>query len=249
MPNARITGAVIAGMVLVVLAGGWYLFLRNDSPPPVDLDTAVASVSSPTATVEPTQTPTSTATAAATQTPANTYGETWVVSSAGDTFAGYRIEEQLVSIGTNIAVGRTTDVTGSLEFDGENITAVEIEVDLTTLKSDDSRRDNQLGRRGLQTRTFPTATFILTTPIPIGEVPQEGVLVSATAIGKLTFHGVTQEVAIDLEGQLINGLVVIVGSTPISLPDYDIEPPVGRSVLSVSEDGTLEFQVIFKPAD
>ena len=53
---------------------------------------------------------------------------TWTIASAQQSFAGYRVVEELSSIGTNTAVGRTSDVTGTLEFNGSSITAVDIEV-------------------------------------------------------------------------------------------------------------------------
>ena len=42
---------------------------------------------------------------------------------------------------------------------------------MTTLQSDESRRDERLRTDGLQTDQFPTATFTLTKPIEVGSVP------------------------------------------------------------------------------
>ena len=46
-------------------------------------------------------------------------------------------------------------------------------------------RDGQLGRQGIQTDQFPTATFVLTEPIEIGRIPAEGASVDVTAVGDL----------------------------------------------------------------
>ena len=86
-------------------------------------------------------------------------------------------------------------MTGTLTVDGTTITAAEFTADLTTLQSDEDRRDGQLGRQALETAQFPTATFVLTQPIELGEVPAEGATVEATATGDLTLHGVTKSVA------------------------------------------------------
>ena len=80
----------------------------------------------------------------------------------------------LAGIGAFTAVGRTSAVTGSLAFDGAAITSVEIEADLTQLRSNDSRRDRTLGSQGLETGTYPTASFSLTQPIALDAVPAEG---------------------------------------------------------------------------
>jgi hypothetical protein len=52
--------------------------------------------------------------------------------------------EEFASIGVADAVGRTAEVTGAAEIDGERITSAELEADLTTLVSDESRREDAL---------------------------------------------------------------------------------------------------------
>ena len=254
--NRLITAGVAAVIVAGIAFGGWYAFLRDDAPPAVNLDAAVASIGTPAATSEPSASPAAAvAASAADPTTATTAPElapglegTWTVSSVQQSFAGYRVVEELSSIGANTAVGRTTDVAGTLEFDGSTITAVDIEVNVASLSSDDSRRDRQLRGRGLQTNSFPTATFSLTTPIEVTTVPSEGEPFAATATGELTLHGVTRPVSIELNGQLVDGLVVVVGSTELQFADFDIVAPTGLIVLSVEDHGILEFQLFFEPA-
>ncbi len=116
---------------------------------------------------------------------------TWAVdSSIGSlddgtgTFVGYRVQEQLATVGAAEAVGRTSSVTGSLTIDGTSVSAAEFTADLTTLQSDEANRDRQLSRQALQTSQFPTATFTLTQPIDLGGVPADGQIVQATATGR-----------------------------------------------------------------
>ena len=68
-------------------------------------------------------------------------------------------------------------MTGSVTFDGTTVTAVEMTADLTTLQSDNDRRDGQLRQQALETDTFPTATFTLTEPIQLDAVPADGEVV------------------------------------------------------------------------
>ena len=70
-----------------------------------------------------------------------------------------------------------------MTIDGTTITAVDITADLTTLQSDEANRDRQLQRQGIETGTYPTATFSLTQPIDLGSVPADGQVVDATATG------------------------------------------------------------------
>ena len=270
--RTRIILAAVA--VAVVGAGVWYFVIRDDAPAPVSLETAVSSVEDATATPTPppaaatsTPEPTATAEATATEAPASTPTPTptpteeppaatwpddptgeWVVSEAGETFVGYRVNEELASVGAFTAVGRTSAVTGSLVFDGAAITAVEIEADVAQLRSNDSRRDNALRSQGLETGTYPTASFSLTQPIALDAVPAEGDAISVDAVGELTIHGVTNEVTIPLEGQRTGGYVVVVGSLEITFADYGMETPRAFIVVSIEDFGVMEFQLVFEPA-
>jgi polyisoprenoid-binding protein YceI len=230
--------------VVVVAAAGWFLFIRSDAPPPVSLDAAVDQATSTTSadTAGTTGQAESTTTTAA-EPPAGGASGVWVVT-AEDSFVGYRVQEELSSIGAAEAVGRTSDVVGGMTIEGSNATAVLLEVDMSTLRSDSGQRDGQLESRGLETDSFPTATFVLTEPMDLGGEPQIGQSVSATAVGDLTLHGVTRQVQIPMEAQWVDdGTIVVIGSVDILITDYDIEAPVGFRILSINETGTIEIQL------
>ena len=265
--HLAIGGAVLALAIAAIAVGVWYFVIRGEPPPPVSLEAAVTvATESPTpsepqadaypAASAPPQTDSGAQpedegdttseddTAGAATAPQGLVG-TWTVIADGRSFAGYRVQEELGGIGTNTAAGRTTNVSGTLTFDGAAITAVDIEVDLTTLQSDDSRRDGALRGRGLEWGTFPTATFTLTAPIRIDAVPEEGEPRAFTATGAFTLHGVTQEVHIALEGQRIGDVVAVVGSLDIQFADYDIVAPTAFVVVSIEDHGVMEFQLLF----
>ncbi len=168
----------------------------------------------------------------------------WTLAEDGESFVGYRIGETFADIGTATAVGRTSDLSAELDFDGARITRVVITADLRTLRSDQSRRDQALRSRGLETDTYPTVTFTLSEPIAIGEAALSGGLIEQSVRGTLELHGVANEVEIALTGQLVDGLAVIVGSSEIALADYEIVPPTNFRVISIEDSGTMEFQII-----
>lgn len=262
----KLTIAAVAAFVVAGLAL-WLLFFRDTSPPPLSLEGAVSAATATTETPAPAATavPTTAATAvtpttaAAASDPAPATSEPatddppeeppageWTLDQAGS-IVGYRIEEELAGFGGNTAVGRTSQVTGSIVLDGAQIGAVDVVVDMTTLESDDSRRDGQLRNRGLQTSQFPEASFTLDEPIALDEVPAVGEVIQATATGTLTLHGVSRQIAVALEAQLVdNSTIVVVGGVEVALADYDIEPPTGFSVLSVDDTGVFEFQLTFR---
>ncbi len=241
----------IGAIVVALLAGGAmgfsYFFLRPAAPAAVGLASA-----SPSPTTQP-----STDTAASPTTPAAssvTTGEgldgTWNVDPSVGTFAdfsssfvGYRVDEELANVGAATAVGRTPDVSGSLTLDGSTITTVDITADLSTLQSDESRRDGQLKRQALETDTYPTATFSLTQPIDLGSAPADGQVIQATATGDLTIHGVTKSVELPVEALLSGDVVTVTGSIDILFADYGISRPTSFAVLSIADHGTMEFQL------
>lgn len=238
MAGSRRKLGVIAASAVVVLAvigfAGWWFLIRDDAPPEADLDTASETLDEQGDS------------AAAGD---GIEGEWTVDTSVGSfddfsgTWAGYRFDEELAGVGTNTAVGRTPNVTGSMTVEGGEVTAVDVEVDLTTLQSDSGTRDGALGTRGLESDQFPTATFALTSPLALPAGVDSGERATAQATGDLTIHGVTKEVTLDVEAELSGGTTAVVGQAPVLLTDFDIEAPTGFSVLSIKDEGTFEFQL------
>jgi polyisoprenoid-binding protein YceI len=169
---------------------------------------------------------------------------TWNV--ANDSVVGYRVEETLAGADTEGA-GRTSSITGTMTISGTTVSAVDLTVDMTTFKSDQSQRDSQFNGRIMEVSTFPTATFKLTTPIDIGSIPADGTSVSVKATGDLTLHGVTKSVIFDLTAKETNGRIGVVGSTVITFADYNIDNP-SNGFATTGDNGTLELQLIFDHA-
>lgn len=119
---------------------------------------------------------------------------------------------------------------------------------MTTLVSDESRRDNSIRTRGLETSAFPTATFDLTEPIEIGKTPKAGDTFDVDAVGDLTLHGVTQEVTVPIQAKWTGDRIEAVASFDVALTDYDIDPPTGFLVVSIVDKGTIELHLLFQKA-
>ena len=114
---------------------------------------------------------------------------------------------------------------------------------MTTITTNESRRDDRV-QSALSTDQFPTATFELTEPIELGAGAADGETVTATAVGDLTVKGTTKSIEMAIEAKLVDGTVVIVGSTEITFADFNVEVPSAPVVLSVSDTGTLELQLL-----
>ena len=229
---------IVGGVVAVVLVAGFlFWFLKDDAPDEVNLEDAVEQVT--------------TTTAGAGSEAGGIEGE-WTVDtetgefdyeSATGSFVGFRIDEELASVGATEAVGRTGEVSGGITVEGTTVTAGSFEVDMTTITTNQSRRDDRV-QGALSTDEFPTATFELTEPIELGAEAANGETVTATAVGDLTIKGTTQSIEMPIEAKLVDGTVVLVGSTEIAFADFGVEVPSAPMVLSVADVGTLELQLL-----
>jgi polyisoprenoid-binding protein YceI len=217
MPRRLRRSLAIAVAALVVLLGAAvavFALRGSDEPPPPELSERPA----------------------ATATPASG-AESWQVAAGGQTFVGYRVREEFVTFGVTDAVGRTSDVTGTVEIDGERITAADLEADLTTLRSDESRRDDALRTRGIETGRFPTARFRLREPFALSRSGEP-------ARGDLTLHGQTRPIRATVRGQRLGGdTIEVVGSAPIAFDRFGVEPPSVAGFVTVRDEGRLEFRL------
>lgn len=174
----------------------------------------------------------------------------WSIADDGTSFVGYRVREQLGFLDApNDAVGRSPAVTGTLRLSGAVVEAVDVTADLRELTSDEDRRDGAIRTRGLESETFPEATFSLTEPIDLGELPEPGEVVTAEAVGDLTAHGVTRPVTLALEARIDGESLAVAGSTPIALSVFEVEAPVLGPVVSIEDQATIELQATFVRAD
>jgi polyisoprenoid-binding protein YceI len=221
-----IIGAVAVALLLVV--GGpfvYFNFIQDEAPPELSLDTtpvprgAQAGPRAPLAGI-------------------------W--TTADDSVVRYRVKETLFGQSAT-AVGETSTVDGSFTIAGTTVTAARFTVDMTTVESDQSRRDGQFQGRIMDTADFPTATFVLSTPIALNPVPADGVQRAYTASGKLTLHGTTKDVDITLTARRTGNVIAVQGDAPVTFSDYGIDNPSGGPA-SVGDSGLLEFVLQLRPS-
>ena len=244
-PLVLALAAIVAVAGLAGVYGLASLFLRGAPPAAVSLEPGGSQPAASTGAL-----PSGSASAL----PAGLEG-TWTIDASigssadfSSSWVGYRVDETLAGNKANTAVGRTSNVSGTLVLSGTQISSVEVRANLLALKSDDDRRDGQLLRQGIQTEQFPEATFKLTTPVELGTLPQDGQTVSATATGELTLHGITRTVQVPIEARLSGDVVTVAGRIDIQFADYEIEQPTSFIVLSIEDHGVMEFQLHFRHA-
>ena len=104
----------------------------------------------------------------------------------------------------------------------------EITADLTALRTDRSMRDSKV-QSALNTSTHPSAVFTLDKEISINN---EKVTESSVS-GSLTVNGLTNQVEVELQAQLVGEIMTVVGKFEIALSDYQVEAPSASIVLSL----------------
>lgn len=235
MRKGWITLAVAIPLALAVLAvGGTWVYInlvKEDAPERLSLDT---DTSTTTGTADATST-----TAAAAGSSGTGVDGTWKVTAGSQ--AGYRVKEVLFGQSTE-AVGRTSDVTGEIVIDGTTITSGTFTVDMTSIASDESRRDGRY-RSSMNVSAYPTSTFELTEPITVPSLPAEGTEVNVEATGDLTLRGTTKPVTIDLAAERNGTTIKIAGSFPIVFEEWGIPNP-SYGPATTEDNGEMELLLV-----
>jgi polyisoprenoid-binding protein YceI len=222
-------GVALAVVVALFVGGPWaYInLIREDAPDELSLPSATTAVDT-------------SSTVAAPEAPADPTGS-WVAGAGS--LAGYRVEEIL--FGQRVtAVGRTSDVTGEVAIEAGAVTSASFTVDMSTVASDEGKRDNQFRTRIMDVLNHPTATFVLTEPIvlPSGAIAGlEDAAVAAT--GDLTLRGVTKPVVLDVTARLAGGSMEISASTEIVFAEWGIPDP-SLPGISTEDRGVLEVLLV-----
>lgn len=221
--------AVPVALFVAVVLGPWLYInvIREDPPDRLSFDDVT----------------TTTTGAADTTDPGVTSGIEGRWTLSGDSQAGYRVKEVLFGQDAE-AVGRTSEVTGTLEVTDTAVTAAEVSVDMASVTSPESRRDGQFRGRIMDVSTYPTATFSLGEPIDLGTVPTEGEERTFEATGNLTLRGVTRSVTFALAARLEGGSIQVSGSIRVDFDDFEI-PDASGGPAKVGRDGELELLLVF----
>lgn len=164
--------------------------------------------------------------------------------TASGSYAGYRVNEVLRGVEATV-VGRTEKVTGELTVDDATVSAGNISIDMASVTTNISSRDNYFRDNTMHTSEFPNATFELTKPIQIPTPLAPGYKETFEVAGKLTIHGVTREVTAQLETGFDGTHVQVAGSIPVTFSDYGVTAP-DLGFVTVEHNGFIELLIKFE---
>lgn len=146
-------------------------------------------------------------------------------------------------------VGSTQDVNGQMQLDFGNpaspLVSNRFTVNLRSLTSDQSRRDQRIRTNNLESEKYPLAEFTITTLTGLPEAYTEGDTVTFKAQGDITIRDITQPATFDvtakLQGQTITGMAV----TRLKMTDFGVDPPNFANMFSVEDEFTVRVEFTF----
>jgi polyisoprenoid-binding protein YceI len=198
----------------------------------------------------PTQTAAAATTAAATSAP-QAGAITFNVDPASK--ATVRVREQLARVpAPSNAVLTITGAQGSfaLNPDGSFSSSSKISVDMTTISSDESRRDDFIKRETLETSRFPTAELVPKKVSGLALPLAASGDFAFTLTGDLTLHGVTKSVTFDVKSTRSGSKLTATATANPSwkFGDFGMTVPSALSVLSIVDEIRVEFALVANEA-
>lgn len=161
----------------------------------------------------------------------------------GESQGTYTVREKLASMpATTEAVGRTTAFSGVVRLDGTST----ITVDLSTLESDQGRRDAFVRERIFN--EDPVAVFTLD---PLADLPQEyreGQTIAREVTGTMTIRGVERPLPFLVEARLEGDTLHILGRTDFRWADFQIDPP-NTPLVTVEDTVHIEALIVARRGD
>ncbi|WP_408925741.1 YceI family protein [Corynebacterium sp. YSMAA1_1_F7] len=173
-------------------------------------------------------------------------GSWHVVRGAGDNTsqAGYTFDEKLPS-GSKTTSGRTEKVEGDFKVEGKKLTEGKVTVDVASISSDVEKRDINVRNHILHTDEFPKASFTLTKPADVSQLPDDGTTDKVKITGDLELHGQKNSVTTDLKVLRTGENVVLQGNVPFKRGDFGIETP--QFVAStIADEGTVDLLLVLE---
>ncbi len=218
--------AAVALVAVVAIAGPYVYIHFIEGPAPAKLEL-------PKATGTTTTSLTSKGSAAA----SSSLDGTWNVGPGS--LAGYRVQEVLLGQSAT-AVGRTSEIWGSLAIAGSTVTKGTFSVNMASVVSDQSERNAHFDGPIMDVSHYPTATLTLSSPIDLGAIPADGVQEHYDATGTLDMHGVTKTVNFTVSAERIGSEIDVLADITIPFSDWDIANPSIGGFVTTANRGTLE---------
>jgi len=227
-PTRRVTLAIVGGVLVVAIAGFafiYFVLFPTSSPKPFKLTVSRQAAPVPSGT---------------------SLTGTWTIASGS--VAGYRVREKLGFLpAESDAVGRTSEITGhaTVVESGATvrITAAAFKVNVYSLKSNESMRDEHIHTIGIQSSTYPYATFVLTHTVSLPASALGGKVTVVPVTGVFNIHGASRTETLPLQLTLSTKLIQAVGSLTFPWSRFNMTAPSVGGFVNVTGHATMEFDL------
>lgn len=165
----------------------------------------------------------------------------WAV--APGSAAGYEVWETLN--GERVFVrGQTATVNGTATVADSVLTTGTIEVDVASIATDNGRRDSYFDMFVMNTGSYPKATFVVTEPVDLATVPDDGSVVSVPVTGELTLRDQTREVSADFDIRRSGENLETAGALDVAWSDFQVQKPTTFPNIVVEDAGQIQFSIV-----
>ncbi|MDQ2783855.1 MAG: YceI family protein [Chloroflexota bacterium] len=155
-------------------------------------------------------------------------GATTYTIASDTSQAKVTVNEKLANLpAPSDAVLTTNAIQGQLFLgaDTKPVEGAKIMVDLRTLKSDKTQRDNYIRMNTLKADQFPLAEYTVTGVDGWTGPLKEGQPSTFKLLGTMTIHGVTKPVTFDTTAMMQGGAVTGTATTTFTFEDFGMTPP------------------------
>jgi len=165
-------------------------------------------------------------------------------------FFGGALDRLGIQPGLVDTIGSTQEVNGEMQLDlsdpSSPLVSSQFEVNIRSLTSDQSRRDNAIRERFLESNTYPVAEFTITSLENVPESFNEGDEVTFKANGDITVRDITQPTSFDITAKLEGDTITGVATTQLKMTDFGFDPPNFANMFSVANDFTAQVEFTFR---
>ncbi len=160
------------------------------------------------------------------------------ITSVGFTFS------EILPGDERVTSGSTGYVTGEAEISDSTLNSAMIEVDMNELSTDRDVRDVNMKDKLFETSKFPTATFALTEPVDVSQLPEDGTAGLIDVTGELTIKDHTELVDAQFQALRDGEMLIVSGEVEINREDFGVHSP-DLIAAKIAETGTVDIRLSF----
>ncbi len=161
--------------------------------------------------------------------------------------AGFTFDEILPSDARSTS-GTSYEVNGFVTVTNKTLTTGKVEVNLEALQSDTDKRDSNVRRTILETDKYPLASFEITKPADVSQLPADGTPGKVELTGNLTIHGQTQELTHTFDAVRDENAVIVSGTVPLRRMDFGVTSYEFLAA-KIAELGELNIRIYFEKSE